>query len=216
VRSALYYPHTHVSNAGLWQQAVRSSKGKIEIWPCATGDIQSLDKYENEVEAIANAVYDSAKAFSLRDRDGLPYDIDDKPIVRRMRLFCRSAENLLLSDDVLRLLDVNWEKMTAAIEDWLSKYPEHPQFEAMNAFKAGGYDRKNADLKSLRNVLMMLAGSQKPWEVAVGQAIARLLTSPSMEGEHSLKAYLGSKLVDALNLRRRSRFVHFSHGREEA
>jgi hypothetical protein len=27
-------------------------------------------------------------------------------------------------------------------------------------------------VKELRNVFMMLAGSQKPWEVAVGQGIA--------------------------------------------
>jgi ABC-type multidrug transport system ATPase subunit len=183
----------------IWQQAVRSAQGKIKVWPCAAGDIQTLDEYENQVEGIASAVYENAKAFSLRDRDNLPYEIGDKPIVKRMRFSCRAAENLLLSDDVLKFLETDWESMTKAIEDWLSKYPAHPQFEAMNAFKDGGFDRLNADLKDVRNVLMMLAGSKKPWEIAVGQSIARLLTARASDGDHSLKSYLGPKLVAALN-----------------
>jgi energy-coupling factor transporter ATP-binding protein EcfA2 len=185
----------------IWQTAVRSSQRKVLVWPCAAGDIQSLEDYENQVESIAGAIYDNAKAYSLRDRDDTPYELDDKPIVTRMRLFCRTAENLLLSDDVLNSLGLGWEKMESAIEDWLSKYPEHPQYEAMNAFKSGGYDRRGGDVKSLRNVFMMLAGSQKPWEVAVGRAIAALKSKTPLTGEHSLTAYLGSKLVDGLNLR---------------
>jgi hypothetical protein len=140
---------------------------------------------KTKVEGIANAIYENAQAFSLRDRDGLPYDIGDKRIVKRMRLFCRAAENLLLSDDVLEFLGTNWEKMTTKIDDWLSKYQNHAQFGSMNEFKTAGFDRINADVKSLRNIFMMLAQSQKPWEVAVGQAIAPLLTKPPLEGEHS-------------------------------
>ncbi|MDH8313513.1 hypothetical protein QIH03_27870, partial [Klebsiella pneumoniae] len=71
------------------------SQGKIAIWPCSAGDIQSLDEYEQKVEAVSAAIYENAKAFSLRDRDDAPYEIDDKPIVKRMRLFCRAAENLI-------------------------------------------------------------------------------------------------------------------------
>ncbi|MGC8068952.1 hypothetical protein, partial [Salmonella enterica] len=75
---------------------------------------------------------------------------------------------------------------------------------AMKAFQDSGYDRRQSDLKSLRNVLMMLAGSQKGWEVAVGQGIAGLLTKLPLTGEDSLTAYLGPKLVKLLNLRRRN------------
>lgn len=56
----------------IWQQAVRSSSGRLKLWPFQTGDIQSLDEYENQVEAIAGAVYENAQAFSLRDRDDNP------------------------------------------------------------------------------------------------------------------------------------------------
>lgn len=185
----------------IWQQAVRTSQGKLRIWPCQAGNIQSLDEYENRVEAIAGSVYESAKAYSLRDRDETPYEITDKVIVKRMRLFCRASENLLLSDDVLKSLGTDWDKMKTAIEDWLIKYPEHPQYTAMKAFKDGNYERRTSDLKPLCNVLMMLAGSRKPWEVAIGQSIAGLLEVVASSVDDSLTAYLGSKLVEALNLR---------------
>src|SRR5690606_2428375 len=58
----------------IWQQAGRSSRGRIKVWPCAAGDVQSLDEYEDTVSSIIDAVYDDAKAYSLRDRDEEPYD----------------------------------------------------------------------------------------------------------------------------------------------
>jgi ABC-type multidrug transport system ATPase subunit len=197
----------------IWQQAARTSQGKLQIWPCQAGDIQSLNEYEDQVEEIAAAIYERAKAYSLRDRDQAPYEIEDKAIIKRMRLFCSAAENLILSDDVLKFLGVDWGRMETSIKEWLSKYPDHQQYEAMKAFKDGGYDRCQSDLKSLRNIFMMLAGSQKAWEVAVGQAIAGLLVGPTLSGEHSLTNYLGPKLVDALNLKprpRRSKYLFSS------
>jgi energy-coupling factor transporter ATP-binding protein EcfA2 len=185
----------------IWQQAVRTSQGKLKIWPCEAGDIQSLNEYENQVEAIAGSVYENATAYSLRDRDDAPYEIDDKPIVKRMRLFCRASENLLLSDDVLNSLGTNWEKMKASITEWLEKYPNHPQHLEMEAFKNKDFERKTTDVKALCNIFMMLAAARKPWEIAVGQAIAGLLVGPASKGDDSLTAYLGPKLIDALRLK---------------
>lgn len=185
----------------IWQQAVRTSGGRVNVWPCSAGDIQSLNHYEEQVESISSAIYENPKAFSLRDRDGSEYEIQDKAIVVRMRLFCRAAENLLLSDDVLASLGLDWDAMKRGIEDWLTKYPGHSQYREMTNFKTSGYDRLQHDIKSLRNVFMMLAGSQKPWEVAVGQAIAGLKSNTPLTGEHSLTSYLGPKLVGALSLK---------------
>lgn len=182
----------------IWQQAVRSSKGRVSVWPCVAGDVQSLDAYEDEVEAICAAVYDKPMAYSLRDRDDAPYEIKNKAIVQRMRLNCRAAENLLLSDDVLASLGTGWGIMQSAIEKWISDNPAHKQAADMQAFKAGGYDRRDANVKSLRNLFMERAGTQKPWEVAVGQSIARLATHGGTNGENSLRDFLGRKIVGAL------------------
>jgi hypothetical protein len=69
----------------------------------------------------------------------------------------------------------------------------------MAAF-AAGFDRLGADLKPIRNVLTMLIGTNKPWEVAVGASIAGLMTNPPIAGPTGLAAFLGPKLVQALNL----------------
>ena len=54
-------------------------------------------------------------------------------------------------------------------------------------------------LKKLRMLIVGLTGSSKPWEVAVGQAIARL-GERTFEGDHSLANYLGAKAVEQLRL----------------
>ena len=151
------------------------------------------------MEAISSAVYDQPVAYSLRDRDDAPYEIDSKAVVRRMRLNCKAAENLLLTDDVLHGLNTDWLAMRAAIEKWIADNPEHKQACDMQRFREGGYDRRGANIKPLRNLIMERAGSQKPWEVAIGQAIAGL-TAGGGQGEHSLRDYLGTKLVEVFAL----------------
>lgn len=64
---------------------------------------------------------------------------------------------------------------------------------------AGNFDRRNANLKEIRLILMDLAGSNKPWEVAVGQGIAGLSATSSRE-DGSLSDLLGHKIIGALQL----------------
>jgi hypothetical protein len=182
----------------IWQHAVRSSNGRLRLWPCPAGDVQSLDRYEKVAAEVIAAVYDDAKAFSLRDRDDAPYEIENRPHVKCMRLFCRTAENLILSDDVLSLLGLNWSAFRGRAQEWLENNPIHSQAGLLKAF-ISSFDRTNADVKGLRMLFMAIAGSNKPWEVAVGQAIAQLdATAP--QGEGSLAYMLGKKVVTELKL----------------
>lgn len=182
----------------IWQQAVRSSLGRIKLSPCAAGDIQSLEKYEAVAEDIIGAVYDNAKAFSLRDRDNGPYELDDRSRVIRMRLYCRTAENLILSDDVLEMLGSGWSRFQELIKQWLMNNVAHPQVQLLKEFLAKS-DRVGANVKSLRNLFMAIAGSDKPWEVAVGQCIASL-DANSKSGEGSLIHMIGPKAIANLHL----------------
>jgi hypothetical protein len=68
----------------------------------------------------------------------------------------------------------------------------------MNAFATGGYDRRNADLKDLRNDLVGLMGSSKPWEVLVGQRLAYLTIAPSNPPPNSITAFLGTEVCTGL------------------
>ena len=70
----------------------------------------------------------------------------------------------------------------------------------MQAFADSGFDRRNHKIKDLRNDLMGLIGSAKPWEVAVGQVLGVLKRTDATdyEREGSIFTYLGRKTVVAL------------------
>jgi energy-coupling factor transporter ATP-binding protein EcfA2 len=182
----------------VWQQAVRSAQGRVKIYPCGVDGITHLASFEQEVSKILEAVYDNAIGYSLRDRDLEPHEINDLSAVKRMRLNCRSAENLLVTDDVLRRIGVTWEVLRGRTEEWLSKNVAHPHHAAMSLFRNDGFDRRNADLKDIRNDLTGLMGSSKPWEVVVGQSIAALTSGPAPEGASSLKDFLGVKVCESI------------------
>lgn len=182
----------------VWQQAVRTSQGAIRVYPCPVDGEAQMGEYEQEIQEIINSVYDNAVAYSIRDRDEGPEEINDLPPITRMRLSCREAENLLLSDEVLESLDSDWESLVTGIQTWIANNPDHPHIEHMVAFSQN-FDRKLADVKPIRNDLMGIIGSNKPWEVAVGQAIGRLNDGGAGEiAENSLSGYLGQKLVASL------------------
>jgi len=93
----------------------------------------------------------------------------------------------------LASLKTNWDALQAKIELWINSNEGHVRYGNMVAFRDGGWDRKFHQLKEIRLVLVDLAGSNKPWEVIVGRAIASL-SADSPANEHSLKDYLGEKL----------------------
>lgn len=184
----------------IWQQAVRSSLGAIAVWPCSAGDKQSLARYEEYTDRVITSVYEQARGFSLRDRDEQPYAIDDIGRVTRARLNCRTAENLLLTDEVLMVMGAEWAAVKRGLELMLEVSPNHSQAMDIQAFQDSGWDRRNADVKNLRNIIPVTAGSTKPWEVAIGMAIARLRKAAPSNSDTGLASFLGEKIVDALRL----------------
>lgn len=180
----------------VWQQAVRTAQGKIKIYPCSVDTISKLNEYEEEVIKIINSVYDRAKAYSLRDKDDIAVEeIQDKPPVIRFRLSCRAAENLLLSDDVLKLLVIEWDDLKERISRWIDSNPDHSHFSVMKSFSDKGFPRKSFNIKKIRNDLMGIIGSDKPWEVAVGQVIGK---KDFLDSDNSIKNYLGDKIINTL------------------
>jgi energy-coupling factor transporter ATP-binding protein EcfA2 len=185
-------------DARVWQQAVRSAQGHLKIWPCSVGDIQSLNAHEKTASEVIGSVYDAARAFSLRDRDEHPYEIADLPHVTRMRLNCRAAENLLLTDDVLQVLGTSWPELQKNIIDWIASNEGHARWAEMQTF-AEKWDRRNGSIKYLRNTILGITGYPKDWEIAVGHGIAGLRPE-SETGDGSLADFVGPKVCQALNL----------------
>lgn len=181
----------------IWQQAIRSSINQLKLYPCSVDTIDNLSSYEDEVVSMLNSVYDEAQGFSLRDRDEDIGEINDKPPVIRFKLSCRNAESLILTDEVLNNLQTNWQEMQQRIETWIASNSTHPKYAEMVLFRNEGYQRKTHQLKQIRNDLIGLSNSNKPWEIAVGQTIGKLKTGqvPIDDGGNKLANYLGEKLI---------------------
>ena len=184
----------------IWQQVVRSSGGKVRIHPRSVEGVTKLDEFEKEAQKIIETVYDNAKGYSLRDRDETTGEISDLVHVKRMKLSCRASENLLLSDEVLEKLGCSWGCLKAKVNSWLKINHDHGHYAIMRNFKDEGYDRKNFDLKKIRNDLMGIIGSEKPWEVAVGQTIATMTWNDNTDfnEDGKLLSFLGEKVVKTL------------------
>ena len=182
----------------VWQQALRTSSGRLKYWPCVAGDIQSLNEHEVLASNILDSVYDQALAYSLRDGDNITEPLNDIDNVTRFRLNCKASENLLLTDDVLNFLNTNWEDLKTNINEWLNvnENSQNPKYQKMKDFSEN-FDRQNYNLKEIRLILLYIIGTNKPWEVAIGQTIA-LLNSSSNNNDGSLKKFLGEKIVTEL------------------
>jgi energy-coupling factor transporter ATP-binding protein EcfA2 len=184
----------------IWQQVVRSSSGNIKLYPCHVGSITKLNEHELAAQSILNSIYNDAVGYSLRDRDESDENIENLNPIVRMKLSCRNAENLLLTDEVLDKLGTTWDDLKNKINDWLAKYKDnHDHYDTMKAFCDSGYNRKSHDLKEIRNDLMFIMGSPKPWEIVVGQTIASLnidAQSVDFNDEGKIYSFLGKKVVD--------------------
>ncbi|NVK52807.1 MAG: AAA family ATPase [Flavobacteriaceae bacterium] len=184
----------------VFQQAIRSSNGMLRLYPCSVDGVGHFPEYEASVIEIIKGVYDNASAYSLRDRDEGDENIDDTPPIVRFKTSCRAVENFILSDEVLATLGNSWELLEIEIEKWLKAFADHSKYEVMTAFKDSGYNRKAFDLKEIRNIIIGLTGSSKPWEIAVGQTISKLVTGqiPKDFADNKLCNYLGNKLSNFL------------------
>ncbi len=185
----------------IWQSAVRSSLSKIKVYPCVCGSISEIAKYEKDIISVINSIYDSAIAYSLRDKDDSETEPDDEIPVIKFMLKCRNAENLLLTDDVLSNLPIlNWDNLKVRIDKWIEETTEHDYLLEVKKFRDDGYNRQLFNIKNIRNIIMHLTGSSKPWEVAVGQSISKLNWNERTDFNkiNTLYSYLGEKLIKSL------------------
>ncbi|WKZ61481.1 MAG: AAA family ATPase [Cyclobacteriaceae bacterium] len=184
----------------IFQQAVRSSNGQLKLYPSSVGGVGNLPEYENSVIEILNGVYDNAQGYSLRDRDEGTEEINDNPPLVRFKTSCRASENLILSDEVLQTMGTTWENLLGQIEKWIVAFNGHPRHAVMTSFKTNGYNRKSFDLKDIRNILVGLTDYSKPWEIAVGQTISKLVRGQINKdfGDNKLCNFLGTKFSNCL------------------
>ena len=184
----------------IWQQAVRTSEGQIKLYPVECGSVNALVDYEVRTKNVVESIYDDAKAFSLRDGDGVAEELDDQLPIVRMRMSCRAAENLILSDEVLTSANNTWDVVKGSIETWITNNPDHSRNALMCKFRDEEYPRKDFDLKDLRMLMVgEILDSNKPWEVLVGQVLGSL--GPDQKDstvDGSICNFLGAKATASL------------------
>lgn len=175
-------------------QFVRSSNGKVLLSPCDVGSVDKMNQWENWLNNFLPSIYDNPKGFSLRDLDTSPQcDINDVGCVSRTRLNCYAIENLLLSEECLRRHGYEAAQFQKVLSDWVAANPSHPAHRTLKMISEGFDGRRTVNIKDARNVVVALLGSEKPWEVIVGQLLAENIASSS-ESKHSVREYLGENV----------------------
>lgn len=180
------------------EQIVRSGGGRFALAPCAVGTVTELSQWEDWLNQFLPVLYDTPKAFSLRDLDDATQaDINDLDHVCRIRLNCYAVENLLLSDQVLEAHGFDAGSFRAALQARVERFPNHKYTEALQTLVADFENRRTLNIKDVRNIIVAELGSNKPWEVLLGQAIAANLATVN-PARDSIQNYLGSKAVTKL------------------
>ena len=180
----------------VWEQVQRTSNGSIAFFPCATDSITKMNRHEELLDSLLPSVYESPLAFSLRDKDdSADNSIANLTHVKRAKLNCRAAENLFLTDDVLVYLSTTWKDVKNDICLWLKSNDTHKFFDEMKKFKEDGFDRQNADLKKIRNILLGILPTSKPWEVLVGQVVAKQAMQEKFSETH-LAEFIGKDMIE--------------------
>lgn len=179
-------------------QLVRSSNGRVKFSPCVVGTVTEMNQWEAWVSKILPVIYDNPRAFSLRDLDDSSEgDLDDVGCVVRLRLNCYAMENLLLSDEVLGACGHSVDSLKGALAAWIGSYPAHPYFAGAKYLLENFDERRRLKIKDVRNVLVALLGTNKPWEVLIGQVLASDAWREN-SGQDSIRNYLGAKTFQHL------------------
>lgn len=188
----------------IWQWTCRKLKGRLKLNPCDVGSESEMTRIETEANKLLPAIYDNPIIYSLRDKDNNEEMINNIGCIIRFRTSCTNAENLILSDESLGEMDLNWDQMKQRISDWISAQEvatqKHPSYESMKIFKEAGYNRKIHNIKDIRNTIVDIAGYKCDWEIAVGSAIAKNIefAKNKINIEGSIFNYLGEKLIGSI------------------
>jgi len=185
----------------VWQQAARSSQGKLKVFPVLAVTVDQQTKLEEFCVQLLGTLYDNPIAFSLRDGDGvIDQALDHRPPLKRFRLACYAIENLLVTEECLAVMQTTWLEFVGKVQAWLSENKEHKDFGLMAELTTTSDRFRHRKIKDIRQLICSIAGSKKPWEVIVGQALGAV-SAEDLSNDNMLVDYLGFELVREVVLR---------------
>lgn len=182
----------------VWQQAARSSKGQIRLFPVLATTVDQQTHLESFCSQLLSAVYDNPVAYSLRDGDGTRGSLEPLGPVIRFRLQCYAVENALLADESLAVLGTTWTQFQTAVSQWVEQNQQHKDADLLRQLVASNDRLRDIKIKPIRQLVCAIAGVTKPWEVVLGQAIGNLAPAVEASPPTSLHSYLGPPASVAL------------------
>ncbi|ELY3085776.1 AAA family ATPase [Klebsiella aerogenes] len=189
----------------VWQQAARTSQGRIKIFPVLAGSVDQQSQLEDFCVDLLSTLYDNPIAFSLRDGDGvIKESLEHRPPLKRYRLQCYAIENVLLTDSCLAVMNVTWVEFVAAAKKWIEDNQTHSDIALIVELIDSNDRLRHKKIKKIRQLVCAIVECKKPWEVVVGQAIGAL-TREDLENPNMLIDFLDGEMVsdvifrDAIN-----------------
>jgi ABC-type branched-subunit amino acid transport system ATPase component len=179
----------------VWQQAARTSQGRIKVFPVLAGSVDQQGELEIFCGDLLSTLYDHPVAFSLRDGDGVvDQPLEHRAPIKRYRLQCYAIENALLTDPCLAVMGTTWEGFVAAAVKWVEDNPEHRDIALVEELIASCDRLRHKKIKNIRQLVCAIIECKKPWEVVIGQAIGAL-TNEDLERSNMLIGFLGTEMV---------------------
>jgi hypothetical protein len=183
----------------VWQQSARSSQGKIRIFPVLAQSVNQQHDLESFCDKMLSSIYEKPLAYSLRDADGRPGDIEPIGCVQRFKLNCYAVENILLTTECLQRLNADWAGFILVATQWLAKNTGHKDAALLKELIDSPDRMQQKKIKDIRQLIVGILGSNKPWEALVGQAMAAEVGKAKMPNDKfALLNYLGQPAAKAL------------------
>lgn len=183
----------------VWQQAARSSNGRIKLFPVLARSKDQQTQLERLCGPMLEAVYDHPVAYSLRDGDGKVEQLDPVGPVTRFRLQCYEIENTLVTTECLSRLGLSWEGFQARAGEWLAAHADRDEAVLLQELVTSADRLRHKKIKALRNIILGIAKCEKQWEVVVGQALASVIGGTvTPQDPYALLGFIGEQPARAL------------------
>lgn len=183
----------------VWQQAARSSTGRIRVFPVLAKSVTQQSDLELFCDKMLATVHDNPKAYSLRDGDGVSGPINAVGCVERFRLQCYAVENALVTTECLATLGISWAEFQERARAWINQNAGHQNINLLQKLLSADDRLRNTKIKAIRQLIVAIAGSKKPWEVIVGQALSSVISKTlPREDEFSLLSFVGEAAAKGL------------------
>lgn len=184
----------------VWQQAARSSQGKVRLFPVLAASVNQQSELEKFADLMLRAIYDDPLAYSLRDGDGIREGLNNLGCVARFRLYCYAIENTLVTTECLKKMNVDsWPDFVAKTNKWIEKNDGHNAITQLRQLIDSKDRLRNVKIKDIRHIIVAVTETKKPWEVIVGQALADTIgTTSQPQDEFGLLCFLGADAAKKL------------------